>query len=296
MLDLYHPPQSSDVPETENKFSLLGSPNRCSASAGWTWTSQTLSVFHAQWRQWLLLGWIAFLIGLPLHLLRVFLPGNIAWIASVCTFLLSTFLLCGTVYAAAYQVANGILPVKSVFIGLYLKCKQVMALGLIQLIIFSVLLLATMSFLVFSFVFMGFDTGTDDLFHSTGIMSTVLPLTGLSLLVGMALTICLSPSLVMLGDVPPLRAIAMNVRGALSNWAPLLVYGLTMVGLAIGTAVLFVMFITIFPKAVINVLYQPMELVLLIFFCMWNALIGYAAYLSVWTNAELEDFAIPLDR
>lgn len=59
---------------------------------------------------------------------------------------------------------------------------------------------------------------------------------------------------------------------------------------ACALATLFLLFVTMFPQTVTTMLIWLLGLPILIFFGVWNGLIGYAAYLSVWTDTELEWF------
>lgn len=210
------------------------------------------------------------------------------WLGAVGTFLLDVFLICGMVYGAASQVASGTLAAGSLLAGFRLKGKQVLALGLIQLIICFVLLMAISAPLAVLFGLLDASPSMQAFLQNTSMQIAALLAIGLVFVMGIMLSIGFTPSLVMLGNVSPVRALAMNVRGGMANLVPLLIYALTMLVFTCALATLFVLFVTIFPQAVTAVLKWWLGLPILIFLGVWNGLIAYAAYLSVWTDTELE--------
>ncbi|MDO4693307.1 MAG: BPSS1780 family membrane protein [Eikenella sp.] len=285
MYDLYRTPESGGEPEDGGEVSLLAAPNRCPAATGWAWIPQAFSIFRERWGMWLLIALIALLCSLPLSAAEQLLPPEVAWIGSILSFLLSIFLICGMVYCAASQVENGELEIGGLFAGFQLKFKEVLVLGLLQFLLILGLLLAVA---VPVFLLFGISFNYAALSQNWG--GLLLAVIIVSILVGLGIVLItwFTPALVMLHDVSPVRAIGMSFRGGLANLLPLLVYVLALIGLAIAFGLLAALLGGILPQSLALVLMVLLGIPALLFFSVWNSLVSYVSYLSVWTNAELD--------
>lgn len=285
MYDVYRAPESGGEPEDSGELSLLATPNRCPAATGWAWIPQAFSIFRERWGMWLLIALVALLCSLPLSAVEQLLPAEVAWIGSILSFLLSIFLMCGMVYCAASQVETGELEIGSLFAGFQLKFKEVLILGLLQFLIIVGLLLAVAVpvLLMFgiSFNYAALSQNWGGILFATIIISVLVGL-------GIVLITWFTPALVMLHDVPPVRAVGMSFRGGLANLLPLLVYVLALIGLAFAFGLLAALLGSILPQSIALALMVLLGIPALLFFSVWNGLISYVSYLSVWTNAELE--------
>lgn len=145
----------------------------------------------------MLIGLAALLCNLPFELLATFMPmpGHLYWLGAVGTFLLNVFLICGIVYGAASQVESGNLAADSLLAGFRLKGKQVLALGLIQLMICSVLLMAITAPLAFLYGLMDLTSPDMKAFlQNTSTQIVALLAIGLVFVMGIMMNIGFTPS------------------------------------------------------------------------------------------------------
>lgn len=285
MYDLYQTPESGGEPEESGELSLLASPNRCPAATGWAWIPQAFSIFRERWGMWLLISLIALLCNFAISVVVGLVPEKMAWLVQIFSFIFSLFLMCGIVYCAASQVENGELEIGGLFAGFQLKFKEIAILGLLQFLIILGLLLAVAVPVV---LLLGINFNLASLSQNWGVLLFAVILVSLVVGVGVVLLTWFTPPLVMLHDVPATRAISMSLRGGLANLLPLLVYVLALIGLAIAFVSLATLLANILPQSLALALMVLVGIPALLFFSVWNGLVSYVSYLSVWTNAELE--------
>ncbi|EGY53588.1 BPSS1780 family membrane protein [Neisseria shayeganii] len=285
MYDVYRAPESGGEPEDSGELSLLATPNRCPAATGWAWIPQAFSIFRERWGMWLLIGLIALLCNFAVSVVIGLVPEKMAWLVQIFSFIFSLFLMCGIVYCAASQVENGELEISGLFAGFQLKFKEVLILGVLQFLLILGLLLAVA---VPTVLLLGVSFNLASLNQNWGGLLFALILVGLVVGVGVILFTWFTPPLVMLHNISPTRAIGMSLRGGLANLLPLLVYVLALIGLAIAFGLLAALLGSILPQSVALALMVLIGIPVTLFFSVWNGIISYVSYLSVWTNAELE--------
>ncbi len=260
---------------------VMTGPSRVQPGHGWQWLERGYSLFVEQ--PWIWIGNVGLLY--LINLLLGLLPG----IGFIVTLILGPIFLGGLLAGAQTQERGGQLRFGHLFEGFTRRAGDLAAVGGLYLIGF--ILIGIAIFVIFM-VAGGVSTAElANLSHDSPelAMATMGPMVILALLVLTMLSIPLimaywfAPALVMLAGMRPVEAMIASFQGCLKNVMPFLIYGLVIMGVAIGAAILFGLLAGIVPFLAVPIL---IALVPLSFAAMGVVLISiYAGYRDIYFNA-----------
>ena len=189
------------------------------ASHGWAWVKEAVDLYMDQ--RWF---WTGMVLLFGLLLVAVSL---IPVLGSLAATLAGPVLAGGMVLAARSQQLGEPLQVSLLFRGWSEYRKELLLLGVFNLLYALLLGLLTVVFMFFVFQDLwSAPTATALMQHGAGAAGLVLLVTLLSMLVGMAMWF--APCLVVFGERPAWPSLKISCLAVARNWRPFLVYGLVL--------------------------------------------------------------------
>lgn len=286
--------------DTELTLHLLSEPTRRPFGDGWTWIQQSYLILKSKFGKWLLMGLTYLACVAVMGMVMGFIQSIaqnvvIDWIVNILSNFVMTGLTAGIVIAIASAVEEDDLAVKYLFSGLQYKAKDCF--------IYSVLLMICAVILA---IIMGLMISPNIDFSEIMTLSSTSTISGNSDALGKyALIALLVPvltamlawfalPLIVLHDVPPLRAMKMSLVGSLKNILPAIAYGFLMIALMLGCMMVMALGMTLFvgvfgmSKTVFTVLIAIFMLAAIGISSALNVIMLYVSYRNIWTNLPLE--------
>jgi uncharacterized membrane protein len=222
---------------------------RVTTARGWQWIVEAVALFRLNPLVWVFLTLGLLLLGLAL--------ASIPLVGSYLLYLLTPLFLAGLMSACKEQEAGGAVELAHLFRGFQHNASHLITVGGVYLV-GQVLIFG-------AFISIGGPELAELLrTGASGVDPTKIPpesadrlslamLVSMGLLAALAMAVWFAPALVILDDVPALRALQLSVRACLRNALPFLLYGAVMLLLlVIATLPLFAGLVLWVPLAVIS--------------------------------------------
>lgn len=197
-------------------------PASVAPARGWRWIADGFGVFRKAAIPWLLLNLVLVAIG--------WLLGKVPGAGEYLFYLLAPIFLGGIMSACRDLDSGGAVEVGDLFRGFRQNTTALVTVGIAHLLCMLVIegLIRNIAGPEFENVMRGEIPVTDPSVRTPEVQNRILlaMLVSLLLYLPMAMALWFSPALVMLGNQPPLRALALSLLACLRNLLPFLVFGL----------------------------------------------------------------------
>jgi len=231
--DPYAPPTADLTPPVPgNRNEHLYPPRSVAAGRGWGWVAAAWRLFKDS-----PLAWVGAIV---LYLLIITALGFIPFVGGLVTAILGPIFTGGLIIGAHHQHAGGRFELKHLFAGFSHKSGPLALVGMAYLgfgiLIGLVVLLGLVA--VFALTGPGWSAGVNLSQFDPAQLSPLMAvpfLVGLLLVVPLAMAMLFAPALVVLNEVPVLRALNLSLKGCWRNVLPFLVFSLVGLGLVLGS-------------------------------------------------------------
>jgi len=230
----------------------VGNPKRMAAGRGTAWLVDGFGYFRENPLNWILAMLLFLIVSILLNLVPV--------IGSVAMSVLMTVFIGGIMLGCHSQKQGGGFRVKHLFAGFTRNTGQLLLLGVLYLA-GNFLVLLLMAGFVLMMVGDGGELLTLLLFPDPEAIQGAFSIAILAFLAGLALYMPLlmaywfAPSLVVLGNIPALKALQLSFMGCLVNVVPFLVYGVVAMVLLILAAIPFALGLLVLMPMVMASIY-----------------------------------------
>ncbi len=231
--DPYAPPAADLTPPLpDNRSEHLYPPRAVAAGRGWGWITAAWRLFKDN-----PLTWVGAIV---LYLLIITALGFIPFVGGLITAILGPMFTGGLIIGAHHQHFGGRFELKHLFAGFSHKSGPLALVGVAYLgfttLIGLVVVLGLVA--VFALAGPGWSTDVDLSQFDPAQLSPLMAipfLVGLLLVIHLAMAMLFAPALVVLNEVPILRALNLSLKGCWRNVLPFLVFSLAALGLVLAS-------------------------------------------------------------